>query len=440
MECLMTDTHLADRIQNHKARLAVIGQGYVGLPLSVEFGRRGFSVTGIETDLDRITALNAGRSYIPDVKSEDLMTLLNRGRYEATSDFTVLERSDAVVICVPTPLRKSQDPDISFVVAAAEQVATHFRPGQLVILESTTYPGTTEELLLPMFQARGAKVGENFFLAFSPERIDPGNTTFKVNNTPKVVGGMTAECSRLAALLYRQIIDQVIEVSSPKVAELAKLYENVFRNVNIALANELALMCRHLGMNTREVIDAAATKPFGFMPFYPGPGIGGHCIPVDPLYLAWTMRLRGYEARFIALGDEINRAMPDHVVELVADGLNDRRRAVNGARILTLGVAYKRGIGDIRESPALGILASLRKRGAEVAYVDPYVAAITLDGAVLKAVELTDGELAAADCVLILTDHPEFDYRRIVETAAFVVDTRNATWGIPAPAGRILRF
>ena len=434
----MTDTHLADRIQNHKARLAVIGQGYVGLPLSVEFGRRGFSVTGIETDLDRITALNAGRSYIPDVKSEDLMTLLNRGRYEATSDFTVLERSDAVVICVPTPLRKSQDPDISFVVAAAEQVATHFRPGQLVILESTTYPGTTEELLLPMFQARGAKVGENFFLAFSPERIDPGNTTFKVNNTPKVVGGMTAECSRLAALLYRQIIDQVIEVSSPKVAELAKLYENVFRNVNIALAN--ALMCRHLGMNTREVIDAAATKPFGFTPFYPGPGIGGHCIPVDPNYLAWKMRLNGYEARFIHLAQEINRSMPNFVIELVDEALNERRRCLNGARILALGVAYKRGVGDIRESPALEILVKLREHGAEVSYADPYVPAVVVDGIELKAVELNDQRLAAADCVLILTDHPEFDYRRIVELASLVVDTRSVTYGIPAPQGRITRL
>ena len=436
----MTDTHLADRIQNHKARLAVIGQGYVGLPLSVEFGRRGFSVTGIETDLDRITALNAGRSYIPDVKSEDLMTLLNRGRYEATSDFTVLERSDAVVICVPTPLRKSQDPDISFVVAAAEQVATHFRPGQLVILESTTYPGTTEELLLPMFQARGAKVGENFFLAFSPERIDPGNTTFKVNNTPKVVGGMTAECSRLAALLYRQIIDQVIEVSSPKVAELAKLYENVFRNVNIALANELALMCRHLGMNTREVIDAAATKPFGFTPFYPGPGIGGHCIPVDPNYLAWKMRLNGYEARFIHLAQEINRSMPNFVIELVDEALNERRRCLNGARILALGVAYKRGVGDIRESPALEILVKLREHGAAVSYADPYVPAVVVDGIELKAVELNDQRLAAADCVLILTDHPEFDYRRIVELASLVVDTRSVTYGIPAPEGRITRL
>ena len=291
-----------------------------------------------------------------------------------------------------------------------------------------------------MFRERGARVGEDLFLAFSPERIDPANPTFKARDIPKVVGGLTPACTRLASALYRQIVPRVHEVSSPKIAELAKLYENVFRNVNIALANEFALMCQRLEVSTKEVIEAAATKPFGFMPFYPGPGIGGHCIPVDPLYLAWKMRLNGYEARFIALADEINRAMPDHVVALVTKGLNGRRLAVNGARILALGVAYKRGVGDIRESPALEIIGSLRRSGADVAYVDPHVPAITLDGTVLKAAELTEGELSAADCVLILTDHPEFDYRRVVETAALVVDTRNATWGMPAPAGRVLRF
>src|SRR5205823_1118838 len=319
---------------------------------------------GLDADLDRVVALNLGRSCTPDVTNEELAALLKDGRYEATVDGGVLERSDVVIICVPTPLRKSKDPDISAVVAAAETTAARVHRGQLVVLESTTYPGTTEELLLPMFRERGARIGEDLFLAFSPERIDPANPTF----------------------------------------------------------------------------EAAATKPFGFMPFYPGPGIGGNCIPVDPLYLAWKMRLNGYEARFIALADDINRAMPDHVVELVMEGLNGRRRAVNGARILALGVAYKRGVGDIRESPALEIIANLRRKGAEVAYVDPHVPAVTLDGAVLKAAELTEGELAAADCVLILTDHLEFDYRRVVQTAALVVDTRNATWGMPAPAGRVLRF
>jgi len=427
-------------IEARTARLTIIGQGYVGLPLAVEFARAGFTVSGLDADLDRVVALNLGRSCTPDVTNEELAALLKDGRYEATVDGGVLERSDVVIICVPTPLRKSKDPDISAVVAAAETTAARVHRGQLVVLESTTYPGTTEELLLPMFRERGARVGEDLFLAFSPERIDPANPTFKARDIPKVVGGLTPACTRLASALYRQIVPRVHEVSSPKIAELAKLYENVFRNVNIALANEFALMCQRLEVSTKEVIEAAATKPFGFMPFYPGPGIGGHCIPVDPLYLAWKMRLNGYEARFIALADDINRAMPEHVVELVTEGLNGRRRAVNGARILALGVAYKRGVGDIRESPALEIIASLRQKGAEVAYVDPHVPTVTLDGTVLKAAELTEGELSAADCVLILTDHPEFDYRRVVETAALVVDTRNATWGMPAPAGRVLRF
>jgi UDP-N-acetyl-D-glucosamine dehydrogenase len=433
-------TTLSAKIEKRTARLTIIGQGYVGLPLAVEFATRGFSVTGLDSDLDRVAALNFGRPGSPDVTAAELTARLREGLYEATADFGVLERSDVVIICVPTPLRKSKDPDISYVVSAAEAAAARFRPGQLVVLESTTYPGTTEELLLPMFLARGARVGADVFVAFSPERIDPGNPHFKARDIPKVVGGVTPACARLAAALYRTIVPRVHEVSSPKIAELAKLYENVFRNVNIALANEFALMCQRLEVNVKEVIDAAATKPFGFMPFYPGPGIGGHCIPVDPLYLAWKTRLNGYEARFIALADEINRAMPGHVVELVTAGLNGRRRALNGARILALGVAYKRGVGDIRESPALEILASLRRKGAEVAYVDPFVPAIPLDETVLKAVELTDAELSAADCVVILTDHAEVDYRRVVETATLVVDTRNATERIPAPTGRILRI
>ena len=341
-------------IEARTARLTIIGQGYVGLPLAVEFARAGFTVSGLDADLDRVVALNLGRSCTPDVTNEELAALLKDGRYEATVDGGVLERSDVVIICVPTPLRKSKDPDISAVVAAAETTAARVHRGQLVVLESTTYPGTTEELLLPMFRERGARVGEDLFLAFSPERIDPANPTFKARDIPKVVGGLTPACTRLASALYRQIVPRVHEVSSPKIAELAKLYENVFRNVNIALANEFALMCQRLEVSTKEVIEAAATKPFGFMPFYPGPGIGGHCIPVDPLYLAWKMRLNGYEARFIALADDINRAMPEHVVELVTEGLNGRRRAVNGARILALGVAYKRGVGDIRESRTSG--------------------------------------------------------------------------------------
>ncbi len=439
MEALgVTATELKRRIHERAARVGVIGQGYVGLPLAVEFGRAGFAVTGLDTSLDRVAALNAGRSHSPDVASEALVAMLREGRYQATADLSVLGQCDVVIICVPTPLRKSKDPDISFVVAAAEEAAARFRPAQLVILESTTYPGTTQELLAPLFEARGAKPGVNVFLAFSPERIDPGNPTYTVKDIPKVIGGVTPECAALAALLYRQIIARVIVVSSPTVAELAKLYENIFRNVNIALANEFAVMCCRLGVSTREVIDAAATKPFGFLPFYPGPGIGGHCIGVDPAYLAWKMRLNGYEARFIRLADEINRSMPEYVVDLVAEALNRRRRCLNGATILALGVAYKRGVGDTRESPALEVLAKLLERGAEVAYADPYVPEVALDGRVLKAVEATDERVAEADCVVILTDHPQFDYSRIVEVSALVVDTRGATSGLTVPAERVV--
>jgi len=434
----VNDSRLSVSIRERTARIAIIGQGYVGLPLAVEFARAGFSVVGVDTDLDRVGALQAGQTHTPDLASEDLIALIRLGRYEATADLSVLERADVVIICVPTPLRKSKDPDISFVVAAGTEVAARYQPGQLVVLESTTYPETTEGLLLPIFQARGAKVGEDFFLAFSPERIDPANPTFKVGDIPKVVGGVTPACTRLAASLYGQIVPRVHEVSSPKVAELAKLYENVFRNVNIALANEFALMCRRLGASTKEVIDAAATKPFGFMPFYPGPGIGGHCIPVDPLYLSWKLRLDGYESRFIALADEINRAMPSYVVEVTAEALNRQRRCLNGARILALGVAYKRGVGDIRESPALEILGKLREAGADVSYADPRVPSVVIDGVLLKATELTAEGLTSSDCVLILTDHPEFDYRQIVELAPLVVDTRSATWGIPARPGKVV--
>ena len=432
-------TTLNQHIEARTSRLAIVGQGYVGLPVAVEFAATGFSVTGLDTDPDRVAALSFGRSCSPDVTNTDLMALLREGRYQATTDFGVLERSDVVIICVPTPLRKSKDPDIACVVAAGEAVAARFRPGQLVVLESTTYPGTTDELLLPMFRARRARIGEDLFLAFSPERIDPGNSIFKVRDIPKVVGGVTPACTRLAAALYSTVVPRVHEVSSPKVAELAKLYENVFRNVNIALANEFALMCQRLEVSTKEVIDAAATKPFGFMPFYPGPGIGGHCIPVDPLYLSWKMRLNGYEARFIALADDINRAMPGHVVTVVIEVLNDIGRPLKGARILVLGVAYKRGVGDTRESPAHEIISTLLRRGADVAYADPHVPTFQIEGTELKAVDLTDEIVRQADCTLILTDHREFDFRRIVELAPLVVDTRNATWGITAP-GRVIRL
>jgi UDP-N-acetyl-D-glucosamine dehydrogenase len=352
----------------------------------------------------------------------------------------MLATSDVVIICVPTPLRKSKDPDISYVVAAAEQTAINHHPGQLVILESTTYPGTTDELLIPMLAERGARIGETAFVAFSPERIDPANRQFKVRDIPKVVGGATPACTALAAALYRTIVPHVYEVSSPTVAELAKLYENTFRNINIALANEFALMCRKLGVSSKEVIDAAATKPFGFMPFYAGPGIGGHCIAVDPFYLSWKMRLNGYEPRLFHTADEINQAMPDYVVEMVTEALNARQKSVNGAAILALGVAYKANVGDTRESPALEILAQLCAKGAKVQYADPWVATTPIGDAELKSVELTDGLVAEADCVLVLAEHAAFDFRRIVETARLVVDARNATFGIDAPADRVVRL
>jgi UDP-N-acetyl-D-glucosamine dehydrogenase len=434
------ETSLERSFGARTARLAIVGQGYVGLPLAIEFARAGFSVAGLDADLDRVATLATGRSHVPDVRDEELQELLRAGRYRPTSEVAVLADCDAVLICVPTPLRKSKDPDISYVVAAAKDVAAHLRPGQLIVLESTTYPGTTEELLLPLLQERGARIGEDFFLAFSPERIDPGNPTFKVKDIPKVVGGVTRACRRLASALYGTIVPRVHEVSTPTVAELAKLYENVFRNVNIALANEFSLMCRYLGVSTREVIDAAATKPFGFMPFYPGPGIGGHCIPVDPLYLSWKMRLNGYEARFISLADEINRAMPTHVLTLVGDALNDVGRAVRGARILVLGVAYKRGIGDTRESPAYEIISTLRKRGAHVMYADPHVPVFSVEGVELKAVEPTREQLQAADCVLILADHSEFDYAEISRQGGLIVDTRNSIPDVMGRPGRVVKL
>jgi UDP-N-acetyl-D-glucosamine dehydrogenase len=423
----MRETSLSERLRERTAKITIVGQGYVGLPLAVEFAKAGFSVWGLDSDPERVAALSQGRPHSPDVADGELREVLANERYRPTSDGAALGLSDVVIICVPTPLRKSKDPDISYVLSAAQQAASHFRPGQLVVLESTTYPGTTEELLRPMFEAQGAVVGEDFFLAFSPERIDPANPRFKVRDIPKVVGGVTAACTAHAAALYRQIVTQVYEVENPRVAEMAKLYENTFRNVNIGLANELSVMCRQLGVNAWDVIAAAATKPFGFMPFYPGPGIGGHCIGVDPMYLSWKLRLNGYEARFIRLADEVNRGMPAYVVTLVMEALNARRRAVHGSRILALGVSYKRGVGDTRESPALEVIALLKERGADVVYADPHVPTITIGGAPMKSVEVDEEELRAADCVVILTDHQEFDYRLVVDTAALIVDTRRAT-------------
>jgi UDP-N-acetyl-D-glucosamine dehydrogenase len=418
--------NLQEKIDSRTAVVSVIGLGYVGLSLAIELGRAGFTVRGIDLDLERVNLLNRGESYLVDVPTGVLGPLVATGRLTASTGFEAARDADALIICVPTPLRKTKEPDISFILSALESLVPHLRAGQLMVLESTTYPGTTEEVVQPRLEGTGFVLGRDFFLAFSPERVDPGNKRFTTANIPKVVGGVSNACTQLAAALYRQVTKSVFEVSSPRVAETAKLLENTFRSVNIALANELAFACRKIGVDPWEVIDAAATKPFGFMPFYPGPGIGGHCIPVDPLYLSWKIRLTGYEAQFIALADQINRAMPEHVVGLIMDALNGRGQAMRGASVLVMGVTYKADVNDIRESPALEIMELLEKKGAHVSYADPFTPQIALNGLKLAAVEATPGALAAADCVLILANHTSFDAALIADRAKLVVDTRNA--------------
>jgi UDP-N-acetyl-D-glucosamine dehydrogenase len=417
---------LREKLEGRVARVSVIGLGYVGLSLAVELAKAGMVVRGIDLDLERVNLLNRGESYLVDVPAATLAPLVASGRLSGSTAFDEAGNADALIICVPTPLRKSKEPDISYILSALESLLPHLRPGQLMVLESTTYPGTTEEVVLPQLQAHGFVIGRDFFLAFSPERVDPGNKRFTTATIPKVVGGVTPACTELAAALYRQVTATVFEVSSPRVAETAKLLENTFRSVNIALANELAFACRKIGVDPWEVIEAAATKPFGFMPFYPGPGIGGHCIPVDPLYLSWKVRLNGYEAQFIALADQINRAMPEHVVALVGEALNDRGRALRGSSVLVMGVTYKADVNDIRESPALEIVEMLERKGARVSYADPFTPQLSVGGVKLAAVDPTPDAIAAADCVLILTNHSSFDYAEIADRAGLVVDTRNA--------------
>jgi UDP-N-acetyl-D-glucosamine dehydrogenase len=420
---------LETRIEKRTARLAVIGLGYVGLPLAVELAQAGFEVHGIDIDAKRVAQLNAGRSYIQDVPTADVRTLVKQKRFIATTDFSVLRKCDTVNICVPTPLSKQRDPDVSYIVAAATEVARHLHRGQLVILESTTYPGTTDELVLPMLAESGLEVGKDFFLAFSPERVDPGNPQFNTRNIPKVVGGVTEACTKAAVQLYRQRLENVVPVSSTQVAEMVKLLENTFRSVNIGLVNELALMCARLKIDVWEVIRAAATKPFGFMPFYPGPGLGGHCIPIDPFYLSWKARASGFEARFIELAGHVNGHMPDHVVDLVGEALNHQGKSVRGSRLLVLGVAYKADIDDVRESPSLDIMEKLRERGARIEYTDPYVPSIRFGGGVLKSVPFTAAQLKRFDCVVIATAHKNVDYSALLRWSKGVVDTRNALAG-----------
>jgi len=429
-------TELSTLITEKKARVGVIGLGYVGLPLVVEFAAKGFKGIGFEVDERKANQINAGHSYIGDVPSARVSELVKTEQLRATTDFKHLAECDAIIICVPTPLRKTKEPDVSYILAAAEQIQKYLRRGQLIILESTTYPGTTDEVLLPMFEETGLKLDEDFLLAFSPERVDPGNPQFLTHNIPKVVGGVTDDSTEVAAHLYSQIVNDVHAVSSARVAEAAKLLENTFRAVNIGMANEMARLCYALNIDTWEVIRAAATKPFGFMAFYPGPGIGGHCIPLDPHYLSWKARQHGFDSRFIGLAEEVNSRMPEHVVQLVSDGLNDDCKSMKHSRVLLLGVAYKKDIDDVRESPALSIIDRLRAKGADVRYHDPFVDEIGFDdahtegsGEPLKSVQLTDEELKSADCLIIVTDHSGIDYKRVCRLASLIVDTRNALNG-----------
>jgi UDP-N-acetyl-D-glucosamine dehydrogenase len=431
---------LLPKLRDRSARIAILGLGYVGLPEAVMFAQAGFRVTGFDLDAERVAQVTAGRSYIPDVPAATLAPLVAAGRLAAVAvrareggapaGDALLGAQDCLCICVPTPLRKTRDPDISYIVGAVQLIQPHVRPGQLIVLESTTYPGTTEEVLQPMLEAGGLRAGQDFALAFSPERVNPGDREHPPASIPKVVGGLTPACTRLAQALYAEVVARVLPVSSARAAEMVKLLENTFRSVNIGLVNELALMCHTFELDVWEIIEAAASKPFGFMPFYPGPGLGGHCIPVDPFYLSWKARSHGFEARFIELAGQVNGSMPRHVVSRVADALNGRQQSIHGARILVLGVAYKPNVGDVRESPALEILHLLHARGARLAYADPHVPTVATGSLVLQSVSLTPELLAAQDCVLILTDHAGVDYRLVARTAPLVVDTRNACKGI----------
>lgn len=417
---------LKRRIRTRTAKTGIIGLGYVGLPLAVEMAKAGFQVTGIDLSQEKVNALNRGVSYIPDVPSQTVESFVAADRLRATQSLAAVAELDTINICVPTPLRKNKDPELSYIIAAVEVIRNHIRAGQLIILESTTYPGTTREVVLPILEESGLHAGSDFFLAYSPERVDPGNSIFHTPNIPKVVGGITPRCAETAVFFYRQYIDNVFSVSSTDCAEMVKLLENTFRSVNIALANEMALTCHSFGINVWEVIEAAKTKPFGFMPFYPGPGLGGHCIPVDPYYLTWKARMKGCEPRLIELAGHINSQMPAFVIRGMADALNEKRKCLNGAKVLALGVAYKRDTNDVRESPALQVLLGLQEKGCEIYFSDPYVPQITIDETNLDSVTLSPELLQSMDLVVILTDHSGFDYAMIAKFSPLIFDTRNA--------------
>jgi UDP-N-acetyl-D-glucosamine dehydrogenase len=418
---------LEQKITDRSAKVGIVGLGYVGLPLAVEFARAGFCVTGIDVDPDKVGRVMAGDSYVGDVPAETLNALVKTGKLSATTDFAVIRELDTVNICVPTPLRKTKDPDMSFIEAACREIGRYFHPGMLIILESTTYPGTTDEVVLPMLQQDSYQPGKDFYLCFSPERVDPGNPKFQTANIPKVVGGTTPECTKMGALFYAQALEKVVPVSSTQVAEMVKLLENTFRMINIGMVNEIAMMCDRMGIDVWEVIEAAATKPFGYMPFFPGPGLGGHCIPIDPFYLSWKTKQAGIEARFIELAGYINGQMPHFVVDKIQNALNDHSKPVNGSRIHILGVAYKKDIGDVRESPALDIMHLLARRGAQLSYFDPHVPCLRIDGMNLCSDEQS---LKTADCAVIVTNHSSLDYSAVVAAAPLIVDTRNALKGM----------
>ncbi len=424
---------LMERIQNKSATVGIIGLGYVGLPLAAELAKAGYHVTGFDVDEWKVGELNAGRSYIPDVPTAELAEVVKSGHFKATTDMSALADMDCVDIAVPTPLRKTKDPDMSYVVQAVEAVKKHLKKGQLVSLESTTYPGTTDELVKPMLEETGLKAGTDFYLVFSPERVDPANPQYLTKDIPKVVGGIDKHSTDLACALYGNVVTRTVPVTGTVVAEMAKLLENTFRSVNIGMVNELALMCHRMKIDVWEVIDAAKTKPFGFMPFYPGPGLGGHCIPIDPFYLSWKAKQSGFEARFIELAGQVNSSMPEWVVTRVADALNSVKKAVNGSRIHVYGVAYKKNVGDMRESPAIDVIEHLLRRGATVTYSDPYVPNFRLDHGTMNAVPVADALAAKPDCVVITTDHDAFDYAELVEKASLILDSRNALKKYSAP-------
>lgn len=432
---------LIGRFQDRSARVAILGLGYVGLPLAVVFAEAGFQVVGIDPDKRKVDTVNRGESHIKDVPSEQVARLVAAKKLSASTSFEPLQEADAVSICVPTPLRKTGDPDLSFILDASSELVKYVHPGMVVVLESTTYPGTTREVMLPpLCEDRGLTIGEDFFLAFSPERVDPGREDWTTINTPKVIGGITPSCTEVASTWYSQALQAVVQVSSAEVAEMAKLLENTFRMINIGLVNEMAIMCDRLGVDVWEVIDAAATKPFGYMKFTPGPGLGGHCIPIDPLYLSWKLRALDYTARFIELASEINTGMPRHVVGLVQDALNEHGKPIKGSQVLVLGVAYKPDIDDLRESPALDVIGLLQQKGAGVKYHDPHIPSLQHENETLQSVPDLFEEVRAADCIVIITNHSSYDYPAVLESARLIVDTRNALGDAGRESNKVVRL